>query len=621
MPCIISIQAPARAATSSWQLNAGFTFDEDHSESYGAAIENYISSVEQFAKDKGYEVHLAASLLFGEDSGEIDGVDEFFRGVQGELERIGGKLSSYLTKAMKDGITDIEDAEIQNYLQKMNEITEKLTQAQAQAKIDTMKNRYDGTDLDVESFIALQEDVGGYIQEIIEGAEAAYESSMTQYRYRQMTDESYTDEMFAADQKKAKLAELDLESGAVLEGLSFTNDAITTQYKDKFETYCSDISAMVEETFSSIEYGEPAAKAMSSLVEGLMSDGNVSAEARGALAELYEQLKPNAEQLEQIAEKYRQAGAEVPQSILDGINEIAQIGAISGDYDAAWRVIADSVANNQEYQGIIDQMAENGYIFDEVFATEIKNNTALINNEIRDLHTDVQSYIDTTFADGFDASAEVRLTLNPSITSAISGKSEKSGIDWSSIWNNLPHNAEGGIYDKPLITTFAEEGPEAAIPLDGSTRAKELLMEAADRLGILGSGREQSAADSFTTRTADQSNSTMLRRTAYTQEALEALVPDTSKRAKGVLAETADRLGSFETGKVQSVADSLAGGTTSNHSESHSTTIPIYYSPQITIMGSASQGDVASALSINMEELRVMIEEINAEKARVSFAY
>lgn len=47
------------------------------------------------------------------------------------------------------------------------------------------------------------------------------------------------------------------------------------------------------------------------------------------------------------------------------------------------------------------------------------------------------------------------------------------------------HNAEGGIYQKgAFLTTFAEEGPEAAIPLDGSTRAVGIWKRAGEILGV-----------------------------------------------------------------------------------------------------------------------------------------
>ena len=53
----------------------------------------------------------------------------------------------------------------------------------------------------------------------------------------------------------------------------------------------------------------------------------------------------------------------------------------------------------------------------------------------------------------------------------------------------VAQNAEGGIYGKgAFLTTFAEESPEAAIPLDGSARAVSLWERAGDALGVGGRG-------------------------------------------------------------------------------------------------------------------------------------
>lgn len=51
--------------------------------------------------------------------------------------------------------------------------------------------------------------------------------------------------------------------------------------------------------------------------------------------------------------------------------------------------------------------------------------------------------------------------------------------------DEVAHNAKGGIYRKgAFLTTFAEDSPEAAIPLDGSPRAIGLWRKAGEILGI-----------------------------------------------------------------------------------------------------------------------------------------
>jgi len=51
---------------------------------------------------------------------------------------------------------------------------------------------------------------------------------------------------------------------------------------------------------------------------------------------------------------------------------------------------------------------------------------------------------------------------------------------------DISSNAQGGIYRKgAFLTTFAEESPEAAIPLDGSQRAISLWQQAGQMLGLM----------------------------------------------------------------------------------------------------------------------------------------
>ncbi len=65
-----------------------------------------------------------------------------------------------------------------------------------------------------------------------------------------------------------------------------------------------------------------------------------------------------------------------------------------------------------------------------------------------------------------------------------------TAVNFVSGGGGVASNAAGGIYEKgAFLTTFAEESPEAAIPLDGSRRAVGLWTEAGDRLGVLDRAR------------------------------------------------------------------------------------------------------------------------------------
>ena len=69
------------------------------------------------------------------------------------------------------------------------------------------------------------------------------------------------------------------------------------------------------------------------------------------------------------------------------------------------------------------------------------------------------------------------------------------GIGGGGGGDDISSNASGGIYRKgAFLTTFAEESPEAAIPLDGSRRAISLWQQAGQMLGMLPYGSEPSLA-------------------------------------------------------------------------------------------------------------------------------
>ena len=49
---------------------------------------------------------------------------------------------------------------------------------------------------------------------------------------------------------------------------------------------------------------------------------------------------------------------------------------------------------------------------------------------------------------------------------------------------DIPGHADGGIYDTPHLAWFSEDGPEAAIPLDGSKNAVDLWKRTGELLGM-----------------------------------------------------------------------------------------------------------------------------------------
>ena len=90
------------------------------------------------------------------------------------------------------------------------------------------------------------------------------------------------------------------------------------------------------------------------------------------------------------------------------------------------------------------------------------------------------------FSSIFGTLAGIAKSVLGGISSAVNGiASTVRGIVGGGGGTPVESNATGGIYAKgPFLTTFAEDGPEAAIPLDGSPRAIGLWKKAGEILGI-----------------------------------------------------------------------------------------------------------------------------------------
>lgn len=541
-----------------WEIEVGFNLSAADFEDYGSQLESYISQVEAYAEDKGYEVHLATSVLFGTGTEKDTAISQFFSDIQAELESHGNELYEYLYNttngALLDGIIDTPEEEIvQEYLAKINRITKAITDAENQAKFNAMTLKYSGVDLNSDSIMQLMEDLNQYTTEISEGAEQAYQSAMTAYYARWNLDNTYTQQEFTQDKEDARTAYYGQKTQAILSGMDYMMQTLNESYpmlEEWMQQYRSDVDDIIEK-YTSEAYKadwESNPELMFSIVGTEMTE-KLEAYSGGwdakAMAELMDNMQPMVQQLEDTAKEYSMQG-EIPAEITEALNSWEEIYSfVTGDAEEAFTDLANIWGDNEIYGGLVSQF---GYELNESYAM-------------------MQREVDETYAQGFDVETTVRVKINPILSEASLTETELNSILGSRIsvelepvkGNNqngkIASNAQGGIYYSPILTTFAEEGPEAAVPLDGSDRAKSLWMRAGQILGMLPEGNR------------DQ----ML----------------------------------------------LAGVSRSDRNGERN--IQVSFNPTITIQGNAGKDDVRRALEISLDDLRAMLTELQREDNRVSF--
>lgn len=558
----------------SWKVNVGFNMDTDDYEAYGQTIEKYISAVEAYAEDKGYEVHIATTLLFGENSEQDMESSAFFASLQKRLESEGTKLYDYLydqtNGALLDGIINVdEDAIVQEYLAKISSITSAISEAENAAKLEALTLKYSGADLTPESMSQLQEDIGDYISQTQEGAQQAYESVMTEYHARLALDPNYTQKDFDEDSAKAWEAYYKVQADSAMNGIDYMLDTLHEAYpklRSELEQYQNDLNGIMEKYMNPDIIGTDMWETNPYLMYQNMQDeayeamkNNLVDEDRAALQQYLDQMTPTMEAMTEVWKAYENTGKEIPEEMKE--------------FQQQWQMLKDLVGNNKE-QAAIDmwstasqndsfrdfirnygmQVDDASMYIKEKSAKEqiIGQGWAAVSDEGFEIYKqNMQKELDSFFANqDYYLEARVDLKLNPILTIA-SGTNRVLNIP------KIHHNAYGGIYDKPILTTFAEDGAEAAVPLDGSERAKSLWRQAGEILGMF---------------------------------------------------PTANRDGT------------LLSGITGKTEDNGSRNIQVSFSPTITIQGNATSEDVQKALAITFDDLKEMLTQIQQEDARVTFS-
>ena len=199
-------------------------------------------------------------------------------------------------------------------------------------------------------------------------------------------------------------------------------------------------------------------------------NNSLSKDTINALKDLWEQMEPQVEQMQQVAAEFTQAGKELPEALSEGLTNAASVGVLAGDVEAAYTVLGENVRDSEEYQQTLEEIQGQGAYIPEGLASAISENTEAITEGVSDLYNFTEGELNRTFGKGFDVNVPVY--QSPEKTDEASKK--------------MGGHAEGGIFTQPHIAWFAEDGPEAAIPLDGSRNAIDLWLRTGELLNMPG---------------------------------------------------------------------------------------------------------------------------------------
>jgi len=596
-----------------WKVEVGMKLSKSEKKQYKEDIKSYISQTQELVEQERYAISLNINLLT-DGNGELTSqVDSYFSGKQKKLEKLGKKLQKTVNKAFNDGLLTIdEEKKIQDIQAQMAAVSDGMAKSSFDANMQILEKEWEGKEINAESFENLQDLVNDQLDELKNGYKESLQESIAA-ESAMLNDGEITKKQYDSNVDKLwneyyeKVAEGEQNASEFLTG------KIAEQYSNELNTADGKYDEILKSYMGNTEEFRYSAGLMWGDMPGQFMTDVLPQDTVDALGELAGKLDERLKSLEELKqhyqsqiEDYNKAGEEVPQEITDklagiedDIQQITTLKAYGNDMDSIWEVLQEKLLSDEDYVTLLETMKEEGtYIPEELVEGMESKAQEAANESANTMYDEETSALESKFANAIDVGVKINtdntitnnalsteaqnvrkqmenlLTQNFSSTFELGLKVHAATTNTKADVSSVAHNAKGSIIESPTLSWFAEECPEAAIPLDGSARAKSLWVEAGKRLGMYN---------------------------GYSSE-------------KRTLASQAEQLmnrdsSSTTTSKYLKMLDNTEDGQSNT----------IKYAPQIIIQGNASKEDVQEASRLAQEEFEAMMERYLRNKKRTAF--
>ena len=365
--------------------SVGIELTADEQQSYKDNITTFVESKISELESRTFAAHISVQTFLGStEEGEslASSIEEWARADHLELTNLSNDLKTAVEEALKDGIIDVDEAQAVAELQnKMNSITSKWKQAEAQAQLDWINQEYgslSGKDLTAGSFTSVVEALAGQRQTAAEETQA-----LATELYSCLNAAEASGRITKADNENyhsmAGQAIRNQNAENLMTSIDFATNTLQGTYGDKIQANRQKAQEAIQEQLKIVQ--QDAADGMLGFVmtdleagvsaansgNGKGAFGRVKDADQATLAGLWESLKPDADSMASLIDEYVNTGQEIPRQIKEKFNEAMEIGAASGDSDAAWQVYANSLAESGDkaMKDAINQLDEQGALPEE----------------------------------------------------------------------------------------------------------------------------------------------------------------------------------------------------------------------------------------------------------------
>lgn len=490
-----------------WKVKIGMELDNSEQSDYISSIDSYVTDCLDYVEQNNYTVSLALDIMASDsDVGTQikESTTQFYSSSYAELQSLGNRLKAVVNEAFQDDLLTIDEVEqIRKLQEQMAEIQNKLAVSEFDAKMETMNIKYGGGMLDADTFQNLQAELAENVEQVKADLEESLTISIAAAKV-QLEDGAINQAGYEAAVKEFTENYYSQISDIELKSANFQYDTIVQQYSEELENILPElkgktdqvIGEIIESYNSSDLYGDKYALIDSKELMSMLGVYDIDETTRDALNQLYEQLEPALEGLNETREKMVNAGIEIPEGLSEGITDIAALGTLSENAEAVFTLVGEVAADSPEYRNTIEKWQDGGMALPEAFTNGLRSKDKEVEAAVRETYLKMSRWTQGYFSQGIS----VDIPLNLNIKANTSGNGTIPGT-------NVPYpHATGGIFTTPHIGLVAEAGPEAIIPLNNTENAYNLWRQAGELLGM---EDKLSLSEAATTEITNQTNSSV----------------------------------------------------------------------------------------------------------------
>lgn len=449
-----------------WKARVGITLSEDEQSSYMQNIETFKSNIEQALTEQTLAAEMTVeefNIKMPDGSSLSSQIEKWAEQDLGQMEYLSSGLTNLVQSALEDGIIDVdEQAAIDQLQSKINNIMEGWQEAEAQAQMDVLTQKYgklSGKDLTSDTFTKVVEELGQQRETATAALETSEKKLYTTLNALNRADENGVQRISDAElgdyKQQAGYAVRNSQASMLGNSLEFEKNTLSDAYGEKLDSNYAAIQSQTGDFLSTAnsyleneDYGSLISSMENGFTSAMTGTNFFSDKDQKALSKIYDSMKPDVDSMAGLIDEYREMGQAVPQDVMTAFNDAVKVGAAAGDADAAWQVFANQMIADPASEALVQAIQDGTVSVPEELKTAIDRATTDIDPdpvtiegmqaEVDDIEVD-QSHVDQLIQDALGDLGTVEGEVDGDIQikvekgNCLSQIGEALGVDWHEI--------------------------------------------------------------------------------------------------------------------------------------------------------------------------------------------